>query len=136
MIAPTAIALSGVLAQSDRVAMAASNLANQRSIGALPAADGSIPAGQPAAYQAGTVGTTAQAAGGVSAFSRPLTTPIIPEYQPDARFANDQGMVGAPNVDAGQQLLTMMSASTAYKTNLAVLRTTDDMTREVLRMKA
>ena len=44
MIASAAIALSGALAQSDRVAVAASNLANQRSTGALPVAGGAPPA--------------------------------------------------------------------------------------------
>jgi len=128
MIAAATTALSGLLAQSDRVAGAASNLANQRSVGAL--------SGSPAAYQPVAVGTVAQAGGGVRATSRPLSQPTVPEYDPSSVNADAGGMVAAPNVDQTGDLLTLVSASNAYKTNLAVLKTADEMTRSALNLTA
>ncbi len=136
MIASAAIALSGALAQGNRVAAAASNLANQRSTGALPAADGTLPAGKTAAYQPLATTTVAQAGGGVVTGYRPVTPSVLPEYDPSAAEANAQGFVAAPNIDSGRELLTLTSASAAYKTSLAVLKTTDEMAREALNLTA
>ena len=128
MIAPIATALSGALAQSARVDAAAANLANQQSAGAL--------SGQPAAYRAVSVGTTAQAGGGVAAVTRSVTPATRPAYDPSASYADARGMVDTPNVDSGQELLTLMSADLAYKTNLKVVRTADEMTRQALNLTA
>ena len=136
MIAAAAISLSGALAQSDRVAAAASNLANQRSIGALPTAGGAVPAGKTAAYQPVTVSTVAQAGGGAVSGFRPVSPAVLPEYDPSSADANGQGMVAAPNVDAGREILTLTSASNAYKANLAVVKATDQMQREALNLTA
>ena len=136
MIAATAIALSGALAQSDRVAVAASNLANQRSTGALPAADGSLPAGKTAAYQPLSAGTVARAGGGVVTGYRPVSPAVLPLSDPGSPNANAQGLVAAPNVDSGREILTLTSASNAYKANLAVFKATDEMQREVLNLTA
>ena len=139
--APAAIALSGALSQTDRVSAAAANLANQQSVGALPGGSGSttgaagrapVPAYQP--VTAGTVSTGA--AGGVATVYRPITPAYLPEYQPDAAAANANGLVAAPNVDAAQNLLTLKTANAAYQTKLAVIKTTDQMNRDVLRLTA
>ena len=45
-------------------------------------------------------------------------------------------MVAAPNVDAGREILTLTSASNAYKANLAVFKTADEMQREALTLTA
>lgn len=136
MIGSAAIALSGALAQSDRVTAAASNLANQRSTGALPGAGGTVPAGKSPAYQPVTTATIAQAGGGAVTGYRPVSPPVIPEYDPASPDANGQGMVAAPNVDSGREILTLSTANTAYKTNLAVLRVTDKMQRDALNLTA
>ena len=136
MIASAAIALSGALAQSDRVAVAASNLANQRSTGALPAADGSRPAGQSAAYRPVAASTVARAGGGAVTGYRPVSPPVLAESDPSSPAANAQGLIAAPNVDSGREILTLTTASNAYKANLAVFRTTDEMQREALNLTA
>lgn len=128
MIASAATALSGLLAQSDRVAGAASNLANQRTTGAL--------SGSPAAYRPVAVGTASQAGGGVRAVSRPLSQPITPEYDPSSADADARGLIAAPNGDQTGDMLTLVSASLAYKTNLKVLKTADEMTRSALDLTA
>ncbi len=136
MIAAAAIALSGALAQSDRVTVAASNLANQRSTGALPAADGTLPAGKTAAYQPIAATTVAQAGGGAVTGYRPVAPAVLAEADPSSPNADGQGLVAAPNVDTGREILTLTSASNAYKANLAVFKTTDEMQREALNLTA
>ena len=111
MIASAAIALSGALAQSDRVAVAASNLANQRSTGALPVAGGAPPAGKTAAYQPLTTATVAQPGGGVITGFRPVAPAVLPESDPTSPNANAQGLV-------------------------AVLKVTDEMRRQALNLTA
>ena len=128
MIAAAGIALSGALAQSTRVEAAASNLANQQSRGAL--------SGQPAAYQALTADTVAQTGGGTRALVRPLTPAGLPAYDPSSVLADARGLVAAPAVDPTRDLLTMTTALTAYKANLSVIKTSDEMTRTVLKMTA
>ena len=128
MIAPIAAALSGALAQSERVGAAAANLANQSSAGAL--------SGRPAAYRAVGTGTVAQAGGGTLAVTRPVTPATLPAYDPSASYADARGLVDTPNVDSGKELLTLISAELAYKTNLKVVRTADEMTRQALNLTA
>ena len=136
MIGSAAIALSGALAQSGRVAVAATNLANQRSTGALPAADGTLPAGKSAAYQPQAATTVAQAGGGAVTGSRPVSPAVLAEYDPASADANAQGLIAAPNVDTPRDLLTLTSAGNAYKASLAVFKATDEMQRQALNLTA
>jgi len=132
--AASTIALSGALSQTDRVSVAAANLANQQTVGTLP---GTGSNGASTAYQPMTAGTVAVgASGGVATVYRPITPAYLPEYQPNAGAANANGLVAAPNVDATQNLLTLKTANSAYQTNLAVLKTTDRMNQDVLRLTA
>lgn len=133
MIAAAATALSGLLAQSARVAGSAANLANQRTTGAL---SGGGAQGSAAAYQPVAVGTVSQPGGGVSASVRPLVPATVPEYDPSSADADASGMVAAPNVDQGAEATTLISAGLAYKTGLKVLKVADEMTRSALDLKA
>ena len=133
--ATSAIALSGALSQVNQVSVAAANLANQQSVGALPTTVGT--AARSTAYQPVAAGTVSLgSSGGVTTAYRPVTPAFLPDYQPNAPTANPDGLVAAPNVDATQNLLTLKTATSAYQTNLAVIKTTDQMTRDVLRMTA
>ncbi len=130
-------ALSGALAQSTRLSGVASNLANQSSVGALPGPGGAIPAGQPAAYQPVNTSTTSQgAAGGVRAVTNLVNPAAVAVSDPSSPYANAQGMVASPNVDASRETVNMIDARRAYSTNLAVLRTQDKMAREALNLTA
>jgi flagellar basal-body rod protein FlgC len=136
MIASAAVALSGMLAQTDRVAGAAANLANQRSLGALPGANGTVAAGQPAAYQPVTTQLTSGPGGTVSAAARPTVPGVLAQYDPTAPYANGQGMVGVPNINADQEVSTLMDARNAYRANLKAFKVADDLTREALNLTA
>lgn len=134
----SAIALSGAVAQTQRLAGSAGNVANARSIGALPAADGTVPADKRAPYQPLTgdqvavVGPDGQGQGTRTIF-RPSNPGYLPEYQPDSPQADAEGMVAAPNVDLAAERVDQIGALQAYKANLAVLRTEDEMQQALLR---
>lgn len=130
-------ALSGALAQTQRLAGSANNVANQRSTGAIPAADGSVQPGQTQAFQPQSFGQTAVAGAngqgqGTRVVARPTTPAYIPEYQPDSRDANADGLVAAPNVDPAAERVDQISSLRAFQANLALIRTQDDMERSAI----
>jgi flagellar basal-body rod protein FlgC len=125
-------ALSGALAQTQRLSTSASNVANAGSTGAIPGTDGTVPTGKTAAYAPTATDTVATAGGGTRAVSRPVTPAYIAEYQPDSPQADENGLIAAPNVDPVTETTTQISALSAYKANLAVIRTQDDMEREAI----
>ncbi|WP_448205020.1 flagellar basal body rod protein FlgC [Azospirillum sp. sgz302134] len=133
------IAASGMMAQTRRIEASASNTANALTKGALPDSAGNVPAGKPGAYQPLDVVQTEQRAGaegaGTRAVFKPITPAYLPEYEPDASFANDQGMVAAPNVDPARERVNQIAASRAYQANLSVVRTQDDMLKSLLDSK-
>lgn len=130
-------ALSGALAQAQRLNGSASNVANQRSTGAIPAADGSVQPGQTQAYQPQSFGQTAVAGvngqgQGTRVVARPTTPAYIPEYQPDSPNANAGGLVAAPNVDPVTERVDQISSLRAFQANLATIRTQDEMERSAI----
>ncbi|MBI1320944.1 MAG: flagellar biosynthesis protein FlgG [Candidatus Hydrogenedens sp.] len=129
------IALSGAQAQLARLAASASNTANLHSRGALPATDGSTPPGQPEPYRPVEAVTVAAASGARTVF-RPVTPAFIPEFDPQASFANDQGVVAAPNIDLAGEATTRLAAGRAYQANLAVIKTNDELLKTLLDAKA
>jgi flagellar basal-body rod protein FlgC len=136
-ISSTSIALSGALAQTQRLSGSASNVANIRSTGALPAADGSVQPGQRPAYQPVATGQTSVTGAngqgqGTRVVSKPVTPAYIPEYQPDSPDANGQGLVAAPNVDITTESVDQVTSLRAFQANLATLRTQDEMERSAI----
>ncbi len=124
------IARSGLMAQSLRVETAASNIANASSRGPLPD-DASNSETSDGLYQPLTVRLspviTGATPGGVQATVVPITPAYVSVYEPGSSFANEDGMVAAPNVDLAQNMVTLSEAKAAYKANLAVIETVDEM---------
>lgn len=140
MASISGIASSGLLAQAMRLEGSASNVANVRTRGAIPGADGKTAEGQKAAYQpVDTVQTSlslgGQPAGTVASY-KPTSPAYNREYAPDESYADSDGMVAAPNVDLAQETVSQMAAAAAYKANVATLRTEDDMLKSILNIKA
>ena len=129
----SAAAISGISAQYTRVGVAAMNITNQQSRGSL---DKPGPAGQLGAYQGSVVDTVAQTGGGTTAVVRKMVPPIVSAYDPQSIYANADGQVAIPNVDSSRDIMTMMNAATTYRSNLAVLKTVDQMEREVMHLTA
>jgi flagellar basal-body rod protein FlgC len=129
------IALSGMNAATRRLEVSASNVANVMSDGALPNADGSVPAGAPTAYAPLEVVQTASAGGGTQTSVTTVTPSTTAVYDPQASFANQDGLVAAPNVDLAQELVGQMVARYSFAANATVMRADDRMTKTLLDIK-
>jgi flagellar basal-body rod protein FlgC len=130
------IALSGMKAATRRVEVSASNIANVMTTGALPNADGTVPAGAPTAYAPLEVVQTESAGGGTQTTvttAKPSTTAVS---DPQAPFADQNGLVAAPNVDLSQEMIGQMIASYSFAANATVMKTDAQMNKALLNIMA
>jgi flagellar basal-body rod protein FlgC len=130
------IALSGMNAAARRLEVSASNVANVTSTGALPNADGSVPAGEPRAYAPLELVQTASADGGTQTTVTTTTPSTTAISDPQASFANQNGLIVAPNVDLSQELVSQMISSYSFAANAKVMQTDDRMTKMLLNITA
>ena len=130
------IALSGMNAATRRLEVSAANVANSGSTGALPNADGTLPAGAPTAYAPLEVVQTANADGGTQTSVTKVTPSTTAVSDPQAPFANQNGLVAAPNVDLSQELVSQVIASYSFAANAKVLEADNRMTRTLLDIRA
>ena len=117
---------SAMQAQSQRMNVAASNLANADSVAG--------PDGQP--YRAKQVvfearGRDGAAGVGVSRIVEDTTT-LRREYRPGDPNADDQGYVSLPNVQPVEEMVNMIEASRSYQANVEVLNTSKQMMTKTL----
>lgn len=117
------IAVSGLNAQWTRVSVAASNIANARSVGVNPApgADNS------AAYTPQRVQQVSLVDGGVRVDTLPVSPPSLPVFDPSNPDANADGVAFLPNVSLEAELVEVLQASAAFKANLKVIQTQDEL---------
>jgi flagellar basal-body rod protein FlgC len=130
------IALSGMNAAARRLEVSASNVANVMSTGALPNAGGTVPAGAPAAYAPLVLVQTASAGGGTQTSVTTATPSTIAVSDPQAPFANNNGLVASPNIDLSQEMVGQMLASYSFAANATVLKAADRMTKALLDITA
>jgi flagellar basal-body rod protein FlgC len=130
------IALSGMNAAARRLEVSASNVANVMSTGALPNADGTVPAGAPRAYAPLELVQTASAGGGTQTAVTTATPSTIAVSDPQAPFANENGLVAAPNIDLAQELIGQLIASYSFAANARVMKADDRMTGALLNITA
>lgn len=125
MTNPVSIALTGLQLASQKANAAASNIANANTSGAREGIEG------PQAYAPIDVVETSTEAGvrGEIVERDPATTLA---YDPDAAFADEQGLVAAPNVDLGEEIINLKQAALAYKANAAVARVANEIEQEIL----
>jgi flagellar basal-body rod protein FlgC len=127
MIGAITTALSGLLAASKRVEASASNIANANTTGALNEADG------PAPYSALTITQKTGQNGGVIAEITTKDPGFSAAYDPYSPLANDEGLVGTPNVNLAEEAVNLKLAETAYKASLAAIKVADELNQELLR---
>ncbi|HEY9548768.1 MAG TPA: flagellar basal body rod C-terminal domain-containing protein [Kiloniellaceae bacterium] len=132
MVAGISASLSGLMAQSKRLAVSAENIANLRSRGLRQ--DG--PAEQPGAYQPQRVQDVTTVGGGVRAEVRPVTPPAVEVYAPWSPDADAEGVAAIPNVNLAGELVTQIQAQRAYEANAAALRTQDALLDSLLDIKS
>jgi flagellar basal-body rod protein FlgC len=132
MIAGFSASLSGLMAQSKRLAVSADNIANMRSRGLRE--DG--PAEQPGAYLPKRVDDVTTQGGGVRAEVRPVDPPSVEVYAPSRPDADANGVAAIPNVNLAEELVTQIQAQRAYEANAAAIRTQDELTDSLLDIKS
>lgn len=114
------IALSGLNAAAERVAVASTNIANARSLGATG--------------QSGDQGFTpvqaqqvSDAHGGTRVVTRPVDPASVPSFEPSNPAADANGLVPRPNVNLENELVDMLVAQRAFESSLKALSTADAM---------
>ncbi len=123
------IAASAMTAQSQRLNVVASNLANAESVAG--------PDGKP--YKARQVVFTAQTdsktPGGV-AVTNIVESDVAAkrDYDPKHPLADEQGYVTYSNVNAIEEMVNMISASRSYQNNVEIMNTTQQLMMKTLQL--
>lgn len=121
-------AVSGLRAATTRLNASANNIANAGTVGRVGAGDGDADQ----AFQAQTVQQSSVPGGGTRAAIVPRSPATQTLFAPDSPLANAQGLVDAPNVDLGEELVNQITAEAAFKANAAVIRSVDDQQDDLL----
>jgi flagellar basal-body rod protein FlgC len=126
------IAVSGLSAASLRVNVAASNIANARTTGPLPASGGSgTPAYVPLRVDQVTQSSGSMPGGTVATVST-VSPSFIAQFDPGAPFANQDGLVAAPNVDLVNEFVELEIAKYSFIANAKVIQAYAEMTDSLL----
>lgn len=128
----SSIALSGMNAAARRLNVSASNVANVRTSGALPEADGTVPAGAPEAYEPLQIVQSDTAGGGTQTTITPVKPATVTTFDPEASFANQDGLVATPNVDLSTELANQLVAKYSFAANAEVMKADDKMTQTLI----
>lgn len=140
------IATSGLSAASLRVNVAASNIANVRTTGPLPASGASAGAGgsstssaYPAAYVPLRVDQVDQSSGSTPGGTIATVSTVSPSYtaqsDPSAPYANQDGLVAAPNVDLANEFVQLATAKYSFIANAKVIQAYSETTESLLDIK-
>ena len=126
-------AATGMSAQSLRLNLVASNMANVDSVSS--SIDETYRARQPVfSAMLDRLNPDAPAVGvemkGVVESQAPLTV----EYAPEHSLANDEGYIYRPNVNIVEEMANMISASRSYESNVEVINTAKQLLSATLRM--
>jgi flagellar basal-body rod protein FlgC len=127
MINSISIAVTGLAAASRKLNASASNIANSQTTGSLD------PAAEKQAYTPVDVVNMSAPGGGVMARYTNRIPPTVPSFDPNAPYANEEGLVSAPNINLDQELMTGLIAENAYKANAMVIKTASEMQNELIR---
>jgi flagellar basal-body rod protein FlgC len=122
------VAGSGMAAQSQRLNVVASNLANADS---TTGADGKPYRAKQVVFSAITMGG-ADAQGVKVARVAEDTSPMKMVYDPKHPMADAKGYVSMPNVNVVDEMVNMISASRAYQNNVDVLNTSKTLLLKTL----
>jgi flagellar basal-body rod protein FlgC len=126
------IAASGMQAASLQLAAAASNMVNLDSSGPVPGTPPDQAGISGAVYQPLTVSQNTAPDGGVSAVVLASVPAYYLAYDPNAPFANLQGMVATPNVDLASEIANLNDAAIGFRANLAAFQASSRMFKSLL----
>ncbi len=127
------IAASAMSAQSVRLNVVASNLANAESVGSSPEktyrARNPVFAAVMSGLRGGRDAVPVRVAGIVES-----QAPLGREYSPENPMADSQGYVHLPNVNVIEEITNMISASRSYQNNVEVLNTSKQLLLGTLKL--
>jgi flagellar basal-body rod protein FlgC len=129
LIASRAISRMGMMAQSERMQVAAQNLANAESV---QRADGSGPYRAKQVYFKSVLNRATGMTEVTSSVKEDVRTPLRAEYDPKHELADARGFVMYPNVDLTIENLNMKEAQRSYEANLSAMEIAKDMTNRTL----
>jgi flagellar basal-body rod protein FlgC len=126
-------AASGMSAQTLRLNLVASNMANADAVSS--SIDDTYRARQPVFQTLLDQNNPDAAAQGVRmAGVVESQAPLIQEYAPDHPLANEAGYIFRPNVDTVEEMANMISASRSYQSNVEVANAAKQLLLATLRM--
>jgi flagellar basal-body rod protein FlgC len=125
------IAGSAMTAQSMRLNVVASNMANADSV---TSSNGQPYRAKQVVFQAKPLNASMPkgTAGVVVAKVVDDPSPMRLVYDPRSPYANEQGYVTMPNVNVVEEMANMISASRSYQANVEMMNTTKSMIQKVL----
>src|SRR5579871_6308855 len=127
------IATSGLTAASLRLDVTASNIANASTTGPLPADGSNAPSGAYVPLQVNQVDqTNGSTPGGTVATVSQVSPSFVPQFDPGSPFANQDGLVAAPNVDLASQFVQLLTAKYSFAANAKVIQAYDNTTKSLL----
>lgn len=109
------IALSGLRAQSGKTAASAENIANVNSYNYTP-----------------KDAVLSSNGSGVEVSIQDRDNPTFQTYAPSSALADDQGYVAVPNIALEEEFVNLITAEIAYKANISVIKTSEDMQDSLL----
>lgn len=124
MIESIGIALTGLDAASKRLSASASNIANLQTVGSLED-------GRQAPYTPIDTQQTARENGGVNTTFVQRDPAFVPAFDPDSPFADENGVIGVPNINLAEEAVNITLAEITYKANLKTLQAASDLTKEL-----
>ncbi len=117
------IAVSGLTAQSRRLAVSADNVANLSSLGVHPDPQLAKPQG----FAPQRTVFSSRALGGVAASTVPITPAAFLSYQPDHPDADPDGLVPLPNVSLEREVVEQIQALRLFQANVKTIQVQDQM---------
>ena len=125
------LAGSGMRAQSLRLNVTSSNLANAENVATNP--EEAYRARHPV-FSSFMVGNGAESTGVRVLGIVESSAPAVQRYQPDHPLADEKGYVYTTNVNPIEEMVNMLSASRSFQSNVEVLNTTKDLLLGTLRL--
>jgi len=132
MTSAISIALSGLTSSTQKLNASAANIANLTTTGSLEE-------GGQAPYSVLTTKSSAITLGngegaGVTTQLIPKDTPFVPAFSPDSPFADENGVIGVPNVNLAEEIVNINLAELQFKANLKVIETAQELDKELFRI--
>ncbi|MCB1867456.1 MAG: flagellar basal body rod protein FlgC [Gammaproteobacteria bacterium] len=126
-------AASGMSAQSLRLNLVASNMANVDSVSS--SIEQTYRARQPVfSAMLNQLDPNAPAVGVQMKGVVESQAPLVMEYAPEHSMANAEGYIYRPNVNMVEEMANMISASRSYESNVEVINTAKQLLTATLRM--